>query len=187
MWANTAVRKRREAMEKQGRLLPLLVLCVALILANAKASAESEQSFINLFGGSWAGPGTLIVTLVPWQVSCRATGKPTANHITIEGNCSLSIISIRIAADIGYNPKSGRYSGTYIGAKVGQARVSGRRTGKVLSLAITWPKPVNGDTRAHMRIANAGGGSLRITIFDNVAPRGPEVLSSDMILSQTHR
>ena len=62
---------------------------------------------------------------------------------------------------------------------MGPARVSGRRTGDVLNLAITWPKVVNGDAKARMTIENAGGGRLRIATFDNVVVGGPEVLTSD--------
>jgi hypothetical protein len=171
---------------KVAHILPRLGLGVALILTGAWASAGDEQAFINLFAGSWAGPGTLMKASIPWPVTCRATGQPAANQLAIEGNCSLSIISVRIAADITFDPATGRYSGTYIGAKVGPARVFGKRNGSVVNLAITWPKLVHGDTKARMTIENAGRASLRITIFDNVAPRGPEVLASDIILSQTH-
>jgi hypothetical protein len=90
---------------------------------------------------------------------------------------------VRIAADITFDPKTGRYSGTYIGAKVGPARVSGVRDGDVVRLVITWPKPVQGDTRASMIIENAGEGRLRIVINDNVLPGGPEQRTSDMSLA----
>ena len=162
------------------RIRTLAMFCfVAAVSATANASAGDEQAFINLFAGSWAGSATVIKNAVPWQVSCRVVGTPAPNHITIEGNCSLSIISVRIAADITYDPKSGRYSGTYIGAEAGPARVSGRRNGNVLNLAITWPRPINGDTRARMTIENGGAGSLRMTTFDNVVSGGPEVRTSD--------
>ena len=161
------------------RILLPLGLAAALVSASAGASAGDEQSFINLFGGSWAGSATVIKDSVRWQVSCRVDGRPAANHIVIDGNCNLSIISVRIAADITYDPKSGRYSGTYIGSDVAPARVSGRRSGNVLNLAITWPKQINGDAKARMSIENAGGGKLRIATFDNVVVGGPEVLTSD--------
>ena len=170
---------RAQPRRSKMRILPLFAVAVALVSATANASAADEQAFINLFGGSWAGSATVVKDSVPWQVSCRVDGRPTADHIVIEGNCNLSIISVRIAADITYDPKSGRYSGTYIGSDVGPARVSGRRTGNVLNLAITWPKVVNGDAKARMTIENAGGGRLRIATFDNVVVGGPEVLTSD--------
>jgi len=148
------------------------------------APAVTEQSFIDLFAGAWAGPGTLVKAAIPWRVTCRATGQSSTNRLIVEGSCSLAIINDRIAADIAYDPKTGLYSGTYIGAKVGPARVSGRRSGSVLSLAITWPHPVFGDTRARMTIVNTGGATFRLTIFDNIAPGGPEELTSDVVMTR---
>ena len=101
--------------------------------------------------------------------------------MTLEGTCSVSIVSVRIAADIKYNPISGRYSGTYVGADVGPAHVSGRNSGNAVNLAITWPKPVNGDTKARMMIVNTGD-RFRLTLLDNLTPGGPEVVTSDVIL-----
>ena len=43
---------------------------------------------------------------ITWQLSCRATGYPTANRLTIEGDCNVFILSVRIAADITYDPAS---------------------------------------------------------------------------------
>ena len=136
---------------------------------------------MNLFGGSWAGSGEVEKGSVAWHVNCGATGQSATNHVTIEGSCSVSIISVRIAADITYDPISRRYSGTYVGAEVGPARVLGRSSGNAVNLAVTWPKPINGDTRAHITIVNTGD-RLRLTLLDNVVPGGPEELRSDVIL-----
>jgi hypothetical protein len=168
-----------ELRRSKMRVLPAFVFVVAFGSAVANASAGDEQAFIDQFGGSWAGSATITKNSTPWQVGCQVVGRPTVNHIAIEGNCTLSIISVRIAADITFDPKSGRYSGTYIGAKVGPAHVSGKRTGSVVNLAITWPSPVNGDTKARMTIENTGGGSLRMVTFDNVVVGGPEQRTSD--------
>jgi hypothetical protein len=160
----------------------MLGVLVAVVSGPANASAGDEQAFIDLFGGTWVGSATVIKGSVPWQVNCRASGQPVANRITIEGNCSIAIISVPIAADITYDPATGDYDGTYIGAKVGPAHVAGKRDGSIVNLAITWPKPVHGDTEARMTIENAGGGSLTMTIFDNVAPGGPEQKTLDASL-----
>lgn len=147
-------------------------------------SNAGEGDYIGLFGGSWSGSGMIVKDATAWQVSCRALGNPSPNRLTIEGDCSVLILSVRIAADITYDPASGRYSGTYIGAKVGPAHVSGKRNGDVVNLVITWPKPVNGDTRARMTILNSGSGSLRIAVYDNVTPGGAEQGTSDLSLSR---
>ncbi len=159
-----------------------LVICGTASIAAASVSPEGD--FIDRFGGNWAGSGTVSKGAVSLHVNCRASGQPAPNKLVIEGNCSLAIASVRIAADISYDPASGRYTGTYIGAKVGTARVSGKRSGNVVNLAVTWPKPVNGDTNARMRIENAGGGSLRIVVSDNLEPGGPVQPTSDLVLSQ---
>ena len=160
------------------QVLSIFTFAVALALAPGSASARDEQAFLDLFSGSWHGSATLMKNSVPWQLSCGVIGKPTADHVTIEGSCNLAIISVRIAADIAYDPKSGRYSGTYIGADVGPARVTGTRRGDAVNLTITWPKPVNGDTKGRMIIQNTGGGNLKITTFDNLVVGGPQVLTS---------
>ena len=162
---------------EEMQVLSVFAFAVALALAPGSASARDEQTFLDLFSGSWLGSATLMKNSVPWQLSCRVIGEPTPDHVTIEGSCNLSILSVRIAADIAYDPKSGRYSGTYIGADVGPARVTGTRRGDAVNLTITWPKPVNGDTKGRMIIQNSGGGNLKITTFDNLVVGGPQVLT----------
>ena len=152
-------------------------------LVSFTASA-AEADYLGLFHGAWSGSGTVIKASMPWQVSCRATGQPSENHIVIRGDCNVAIISVAIAADITYDPATGRYSGTYIGAKVGPAHLSGKRSGSVVNLSITWPKPVNGDTRAKMVIENDGHGDLRIVVTDNTVPGGPQLTTHNLVLSQ---
>jgi hypothetical protein len=167
------------------RLLAGIGLAVAIAAVGASPpSRAGESDYIGLFGGLWVGSGVVVKDAVSWQVQCRAEGRTGTNRVTIGGNCNLSVISVTIGADITFDPASGRYAGTYIGAKVGQAQVSGRRDGDVVNLVITWPKPVHGDTLARMTISNAGSGTVRIVIFDNVIPGGPEQGTSDLSLTQ---
>jgi hypothetical protein len=169
-------------MSMKRTIIAALIASAAVALtANA---ATSETDFIGRFGGSWAGSGTVVRGDVPVPVNCQATGQPAENQIAIRGNCSVAIVSIEIAADITYDPESDRYSGIYIGAKVGPAQVAGKRSGDVVNLAITWPAPVNGDTQARMRIENSGGGNLRIVVTDNTEPGGPDLTTHDLVLSQ---
>ena len=189
-WSSKPERSRlrgRLWKAEEIRVLAVLAFTVALALAPGNASARDEQAFLDLFSGSWLGSATLMKNSVPWQLSCRVIGEPTADHVTIEGSCNISILSVRIAADIAYDPKSGRYSGTYIGADVGPARVTGTRSGDAVNLKITWPKPVNGDTKGRMIIQNSGGGNLKITTFDNLVVGGPEVLTSSANLRSAGR
>jgi hypothetical protein len=153
-------------------------------LLSFTAQAATETDYLDFFQGAWSGGGTVVKGDTSWKVSCRATGQPGENHIVIKGDCSVAIISVPILADITYDPTSGRYTGVYTGAKVGPARLSGKRSGNVVNLAITWPKPVNGDTQARMVIENGGQGALRIVVTDNTAPGGPQKTTHDLRLSQ---
>lgn len=170
-------------VNKVKAILALMGFSVTLVSASAGLSAADEQSFIDLFGGTWVGTAKVLTVAGAVQASCSATGQPLANHITISGNCDVAIINVRIGADITYDPKTGTYTGSYVGAKVGPARVSGKREGSIVKLGITWPQPIHGDTKARMTIQNEGGGSLRMTIFDNLTPGGPEQPTSDAILT----
>jgi hypothetical protein len=80
-----------ELRRSEMRALPLFVFVVAFGSAVANASAGDEQAFIDQFGGSWAGSATITKNSTPWQVGCQVVGRPTVNHIAIEGNCTLSI------------------------------------------------------------------------------------------------
>ncbi len=171
-------------MLSKARILAAIGLAgVVAVAASAPASA-GESSFLNRFKGSWTGAGTVTKDALSVRVNCKAVGQPGDNHIVVQGNCGIAIISRPMVADLTYNPASGRYSGTYVGAKVGPAHLSGERRGNVVELTITWPKPVNGDTKATLVIENAGSGSLRIMINDRPAPGAPMVRTSDLVLSQ---
>ena len=163
------------------RLLRLFGIAAVLVLSAGNAWAASKQAFIDLFDGAWAGSGTVIEGGGPWRVNCSAIGLSTTNRLTVEGICAVSILSVRIAADIRYDPASERFSGTYIGARVGPAHVSGKSRGDAIILGVTWPKPVNGDQKARMTIVNTGD-KFRLTLLDNATPGGPQELMSDVIL-----
>jgi hypothetical protein len=113
-----------QQVNKVKAIIALAGFAVTLISASAGLSATDEQSFIDLFGGTWVGTAKVITLAGPVQASCNATGQPLSNHITINGNCGVAIINVRIGADITYDPKTGTYSGSYVGAKVGPARVT---------------------------------------------------------------
>jgi len=160
-----------------------LVAGLAVLAPGAPANA-AEADYIGLFSGSWSGSGMVIKDGITVRVNCRATGNSSSNRLIIEGDCSVFILSVRIAADIVYDPMSGRYSGTYVGAKVGPALVSGQRNGDVVNLVVTWPKAVHGDTLAHMMISNSGGGTLQIVVSDIVTSGGVEQPTSDVSLTR---
>jgi hypothetical protein len=160
-----------------------LALAVATIAPHAIEAGEGD--YIGLFGGQWAGSGMVLNDAKPWQVSCEAVGQPGVNHLTIKGSCHVFLVSVAITADVSYDPKSGRYSGTYRGGDMA-AQISGKRNGDTVDFSMTWARPINseGDTRARMTIVNSGQGNLRIVI-DNLKSSGPVERSSDLQLRQT--
>jgi hypothetical protein len=149
---------------------------VFLFATAAYAGPPKETIFLARFDGVWSGSGTVQKDAGsdPWNVACNAVGRLDNNHISIKGTCTAAVIVSRaIQADLTYNPASNTYSGVYIGAKSGPARLSGKRVGDRIDLTITWAAPINGDTKARMTIYNEGSGSLRIVVSDQVAPGGP--------------
>jgi hypothetical protein len=146
-----------------------------------------EMAYFDRFAGSFAGSGEVRrrATDRPAQVKCTLAGEPSENRILISGRCGASIFSRDVSADIRFDPASGRYTGTYVGSNAGPARLSGARNGDAVVLTITWPKPVNGDTKATMTILNPGNGTLQITVIDEVRPGGAKAEVTRLALSQT--
>ncbi len=149
-------------------------------------AAALETEFFDRFAGSFSGSGEVrrSANENPNQVQCTLTGRPSASGISISGKCGAFIFSRDISADIRYDPATGRYSGVYVGAKIGPARLSGVRHGDAVVMTITWPKPVNGDTKATMTIRNAGNGKLAITVSDRPRPTAPEGEVTRIALNQ---
>ncbi len=160
------------------------ILAIAVATVAPAAIQAGEGDYIGLFHGSWAGTGMVLNDSKPWTVNCKAVGQPGINHLTITGNCSVFLVSVPITADVSYDPKSGRYSGTYIGGDM-TAQISGKRRGDTVDFSMTWGRPINpqGDIRAKMTIVNSGKGDLRIVI-DNLKQNGPDERASDLKLSQ---
>lgn len=166
------------------RAAGIAVALAALCFSTAGFAAERE--FLARFEGSFKGGGTVQrnASENPNKVSCTLTGKPSATGVSMSGKCGAAIFSRSIKADIRYNEATGRYSGTYVGAAVGPAKLSGRRKGDAVVLTITWPKPVNGDTKAVMTIQNSGNGSVAITVTDELQPGGARKKVTQIALSQ---
>ena len=110
--------------------------CVALFVGLATAA---EKEFLNRFDGSFTGGGTVMRSGDTNQVTCTLTGQPSDSGISMSGECGIAGFSKQISANLRFDQKSGRYSGTYVGAAVGPAALSGRRRGDAVVLTITWP------------------------------------------------
>ncbi len=151
-----------------------------------QTQSGSESDFFGRFAGSFSGSGEVKrnARAGPNRVQCTLTGRPSANGVSIGGTCGASIFSREVRADIRFDPASGAYIGTYTGASAGPAKLWGKRRGDAVVFVITWPKPVNGDTKAIMTISNTGNGALAISVRDQTHPGGPETEVTRLALNQ---
>jgi hypothetical protein len=151
------------------------------------AAQAAEADFLSRFSGSFSGGGLVQRNADegPNEVNCTLTGQPSQNGVSMSGKCGAFIFSKNIRADIQFDPATGRYSGVYVGSSIGPASLSGKRKGDAVVLTITWPQPVNGDTKATMTIHNPGNGQLAITVTDEVAPGGPREQVTKLALTQS--
>lgn len=160
----------------------LLVSATLLSLFGGNAFAD-ETGFLSRFDGRWSGGGQVRrnAEASPWNVKCAVTGNLSSQGMEMDGRCSGAVIvSRQIGANLEYDPKTGVYTGTYIGSIYGPAALNGRRSGDQVNLTITWARPVNGDTKARMTIFNDGGGVLSIKVIDEIRPGGPAKTMSDL-------
>lgn len=173
-------------MIARSKRTALIALAFGGVFAVGGAHAQ-EADFFSRFAGAFSGSGQVQrnANESPNQVQCTLTGQPMVNGVSMSGECGAFIFSKQISADIRFDPASGRYSGVYVGSAIGPARLSGARKGDSVVLTITWPEPVNGDTKATMVIRNSGNGQLGITITDKVAPGGPTAQVTQLALART--
>ena len=173
-------------MTARSKRTALIAFALGGLMAASGAHAQ-EADFFNRFAGSFSGSGQVQRNAEEGfnQVQCTLNGQPLANGISMSGECGAFIFSKQISADIRYDAASGRYSGVYVGSSIGPASLSGKRRGDAVVLTITWPQPVNGDTKATMTIHNPGNGRLAITITDKVAPGGPSAQVTQLALAKS--
>ncbi len=161
-----------------------LVAAFAVIAGSAHAQS-AEGDFLKRFDGSFNGGGGVRTAAdgSPWNVKCKVNGASTESSVKIDGSCTAAaVVTRKIGADLTVD-SSGRYTGTYVGSKIGPAALSGRRRGDTIVLDVTWPKPVNGDTKAKMTISNTGNG-FSFAVDDLDKPGGKSVRMSDIRLSR---
>jgi hypothetical protein len=169
----------------RSRLIALGLLAGSLCCSPARAD---EQSFINRFDGNWSGGGQVRrnADSPVFNVTCTVAGDRAAIRMAIDGNCRGAIVVTReIGARVRYDAATGTYSGTYVGARVGPAAISGRRDGDRVIFTINWPKPVNGSTKAQMTIVNDGRGTLRIQVVSRPKTGGPATTLSNLVFSKS--
>lgn len=165
--------------------MPMAALLAAATFAGAAEAAEEE--FLNQFAGSWSGSGTVQVRFEqkPRKVKCDLEGSHDGRSVTIDGTCRAHLIfSRRIGVDVAPASGGADYTGTYTGSKAGPAQLSGERQGSGLTFTINWPKEINGDRIAMMRVISEGGRRLRILVFDQVDGRGELRPTTELVLAR---
>jgi hypothetical protein len=151
------------------------------------ASQLAAAAFHERFEGQWQGTGTVqrSVDPAPRRVSCGVAGQATEQQITIGGTCRAAVIFTReIAANLTYDPATGRYVGTYIGSQAGPARLEGTRQGDTINLNVTYAQPVGTDANARMIISHAGGNQFSLTVMDQLEPGQPEIATTQLTFTQ---
>jgi hypothetical protein len=101
----------------------------------------------------------------------------------LRGTCwAYLILSRSVSVDLDLDPQSGRVTGTYTGSRVGKAQLTGKQRGADLDLTIQWPKPLYGDTTAHLRVASVDAERFRIVVIDHIGVNGPVRATTNLTL-----
>jgi hypothetical protein len=138
------------------------------------------------FTGSFSGSGTVVEgpNASTHQVRCSfRASRQGASGLAFRGTCSAYSIVLRsISADLVFDARSSEVAGTYTGARVGPASLSGKRQGSAFNLVIDWPKPVFGNMTSELRIASPKPESLRIIVLSRIGVNGPVRPITDLVL-----
>jgi hypothetical protein len=133
--------------------------------------AAAATAVLNRYTGSFVGSGTILEgpNANSHEVSCSFTALPQGETgLTLRGSCSAYVI----------------ITGTYTGARVGMARLSGRQIGGDFDLTIAWPKPLYGDMTAELSVATVDPDRFRIVVMDRIGPNGPMRATTNLMLSR---
>ena len=159
---------------------------LALLCLVSAGAGAAPTALVDRYAGAFLAAGTVLEgpNADSHQVSCRfMAARSGAPSLSLRGACSAYlIISRSISADLAWDPRSGQVTGTYRGARVGTAHLTGTRTGADFDLTIKWPKPLYGDTTAQMRVASLDPDRFRIVVTDRIGVNGPVRATTDLTL-----
>ena len=149
---------------------------VALASSLVAISPAAATPVATLLAGDWKGSGTAYLNILgDISVACDLKAKQRGQAIVLNGVCRKGPFSRRLDMTL-VNTGGGSYSGTYSGTRDGNAKLNGQMTGGNLSMAIAWPKEVNGDRAAAMVLRPNGPDGFSLTVRDKVDGR-PRVTS----------
>lgn len=161
-------------------------LAAACLLALMPQIGQAREvgGVLDRLEGRWSGKGTIQRNLdaSPTRVSCDMTGDASSGGFDLKGACRAAIFTRPVGASL---RRSGNgYIGSYVGSRIGPASLSGRPTGDAVSLAIVWPREVNGDRNATMTIQSLGPDRFRITVTDRSPTTGRQVRTTDLTFTR---
>jgi hypothetical protein len=170
-------------MECRSRRLPWSVIPLLSLLAG---DADADPALLERYAGTFSGSRTIVEgpNADSHHVRCRFTIlQQGATGLSLQGTCRAYLVIARsISADLAWDPRSRRVTGTYTGARVGTARLSGRQVGTDFDLTIEWPRPLYGDTTAQMKVASLDEDRFRIVVTDRIGANGPVRATTDLTL-----
>jgi hypothetical protein len=170
-------------MDCHSRRLPWGIIPLFSLLAGQTGAAPAA---LGRYAGTFAGSGTILEgpDATSHQVRCSFTIlQRGATGLSLQGTCrAYLIISRSISANLAWDPRSGRVTGTYTGSRVGTARLTGRQAGTDFDLTIAWPQPLYGDTTAQMKVASLDPDRFRIVVTDRIGVNGPIRATTDLTL-----
>jgi len=156
------------------------------LLCLAVGGAVAAHAALDRYAGSFSASGIIVEgpNASSHQVRCRfMASQQGASGLSLEGTCwAYLIISRSISANLTWDPRTGRVTGTYTGSRVGTAQLTGRQMGTDFDLQIEWPRPLYGDTRAQMRVASLGSNRFQIVVTDRIGVNGPVRTTTDLTL-----
>ncbi|MFC7399998.1 hypothetical protein ACFQU1_22615 [Chelatococcus sp. GCM10030263] len=135
-----------------------------------QGTASRESAFLQSFEGRFTGTGRLQrANGSDHNLTCKFSGDSQGAEVVLNGNCSTAVIfgtSIRIS--IRYDPKSGRYVGSFRERTGTIANLAGARKGETLSFSfVETAESVRPNPPARLTITRRSGNivlSLRGTV-----------------------
>jgi hypothetical protein len=154
------------------RCLSIISLGAGLALGSLSASAQDttgsigDADFLQGFGGNFSGSGKLkrAADSSPRSLTCTFQGSGGGTRISLNGECSASILSTSVNIETRFDKASGRYVGSYRDGVGTVATLSGTRRGGTLVLAFSeTAESVNPGPPGRLTIAQSEGG-LRMSL-----------------------
>jgi hypothetical protein len=160
--------------------------CMLLEALCMVGSADAAVAILDRYAGTFTASGTILEgpDAASHWVRCHFTSsRQGATSLSLRGTCwAYLILSRSVSVDLDLDPQSGRVTGTYTGSRVGKAQLTGKQRGADLDLTIQWPKPLYGDTTAHLRVASVDAERFRIVVIDHIGVNGPVRATTNLTL-----